>query len=160
MLFRRIGLSLLAVAGATAFWATGSFAGSPQLHVDAATAPLLLHSTGALPQLANALPGASAHSRFGVRNSGSESGDLVLVLTSRGSLAARRELTVRLERAGRVIFQGPLSRLHPLHLGLLGAGRTRIYQVTVSLGRNATIQGARVALSARWQAVQGDPRSQ
>jgi hypothetical protein len=155
VLISRIWLSLLLVGATAALVTAAAFAGGGQrLHIDSARAPLRLVASGTLPQLTNAVPGDRAQSLFGVRNRGSETGLLSLSLAAGGSLAARRSLDVRIERSGRVYFEGRLSSLHPLSFGRVRAGGALSVLVTVTLRRDTTRQGQHATLSARWVAVQ------
>ena len=148
----RIALSLLVVAATAALVAGASLARGPRLRIDAAAAPVRLVSSGQLPDLSGASPGSSAASVLAVRNRGVRAGDLWLVLETRGDAGAARSFRLRVERAGRVLFDGTLTGARRLPVGRIAPGGRLRYGVSVSVSSHAG-QALRATLSARWQAV-------
>lgn len=125
------------------------------MRIDATSRPLRLQSSRSLPELSGAVPGMQAHSAFSVRNSGSEAGALTLVLSVRGSAAARVAFRLRVEQDGRFLLHGaPVRSSYRLQIGRIGAGATRMVTVTAALAMPTRTQAVRLNLGARWQAEQ------
>ena len=151
----RLALSLLVLAAAAVPASAGVFASSGQMRIDATSRPLRLQSSGSLPELSGAVPGIRAHSEFSVRNTGSETGALILVLSVHGTAAARAAFQLRIEQDGRVLLHGaPVRSSYRLEIGRIGAGATRTVTVTVAVAATTGTHALRLNLGARWQAEQ------
>ena len=148
----RLAVPLLAVTAA----AGGLFVHTASSRASWVNTPIAIATSGRLPAITAASPGAVSTSTMTVRLSGSSSSRLTLQIDAAGTVAARAAFTLTVTRGATTVYSGPLPRLQRISLGLVRAGDTAAYRFRLALSATASssAQRLRVAYAAQWHADQ------
>lgn len=162
-MLRKLSLSVAVVAAAVAAVAAASraYTGAPLRISTAPPRALRVESTGSLPELAAALPGASADGALVLANRGSLAARVALELTATGSPALRHALRVSFTGGRLHLADRPLRGVQQLDLGVLAPGRIRRLRVRVDLPADAgdAVEGLTVVLAGRIVALSDSSRT-
>ena len=148
----RLAVPLLAVVAA----AGGLFVHTASSRASWVNGPIAIATSGRLPAITSASPGAVSASTMSVRLSGSSSILLTLQLDAAGTVAARTAFTLTVTRGATTVYSGPLPRLQRISLGVVRVGDAPAYRFRLALSATASssAQGLRVAYAAHWHADQ------
>jgi hypothetical protein len=148
----RLAVPLLAVIAA----AGGLFVHTASSRASWVNSPIAIATSGRLPAITSASPGAVSTSTMTVRLSGGSSSRLTLQLDAAGTVAERAAFTLTVTRGATTVYSGPLPRLRRISLGLVRVGDAPAYRFRLALSgvASSSAQGLRVAYAAHWHADQ------
>ena len=147
----RLAVPLLAVIAAG-----GLFVHTASSRASWVNSPIAIATSGWLPAITSASPGAVSTSTMTVRLSGGSSSRLTLQLDAAGTVAERAAFTLTVTRGAITVYSGPLPRLRRISLGLVRVGDAAAYRFRLALSgvASSSAQGLRVAYAAHWHADQ------